>query len=91
MWRADVAERAMQTRWRLAVGCGAGLAIFGKGGTELVVIVVAPAAGDFGLVVFMGKGDRRPPMRLEGVGCQFDDRFLGKTGSRQNSHHQNHP
>lgn len=28
MWRADVAERAMRTRWRLAVGCGAGLAIF---------------------------------------------------------------
>jgi ABC-2 type transport system permease protein len=28
MWRADVAERAMRTRWRLAVGCGVGLAIF---------------------------------------------------------------
>jgi ABC-2 type transport system permease protein len=28
MWRADVAARALQTRSRLAVGCGAGLAVF---------------------------------------------------------------
>jgi ABC-2 type transport system permease protein len=28
MWRADVAERALHTRTRLAVGCGAGLAAF---------------------------------------------------------------